>query len=112
MELTLCLQAFEKLLALWDMGSAEDKQGMVRMLFEYIEYDLDTKQITDFRLKPWADEYLRLRTALYEMEEPQHHEAESEESTTEESAKSMARVMPPEGFEPPTLCLEGTCSIP
>jgi hypothetical protein len=52
LEFALCLETIEKLLTFWAIASDEDKQGMVRLLFEYIEYDLDAKRITDFRLKP------------------------------------------------------------
>jgi hypothetical protein len=38
---------------------------MARHLFEYVVYDLDRQEIVDFRLKPWADQFLVLRTALY-----------------------------------------------
>ena len=34
------------------------------MLFDYVVYDLDQRQIVDFRLKPWADRYLVLRIDL------------------------------------------------
>ena len=46
----------------------EDKQGMARNLFTSITYDLDTQRIVDFKLKPWADRFITLRTALYEDE--------------------------------------------
>jgi DNA invertase Pin-like site-specific DNA recombinase len=70
MELAMCVDAVNKLAQLWDMSSDEDKQGMARNLFEYIVYDLDTRHITDFRLKPWADRFLMLRTTLYKSETP------------------------------------------
>lgn len=68
MELTVCLQAVDTINRLWEVSSDEDKQGMARHLFEYIVYDLDKQQITDFRLKPWANQFLYLRIGLY-MEE-------------------------------------------
>src|SRR5690606_29060567 len=37
--------------------------------FDEIVYDLDTQQIVDFRLKPWADQFIILRAALYETED-------------------------------------------
>jgi hypothetical protein len=41
---------------------------IVRNPFTSITYDLDTQRIVDFRLKPWADRFITLRTALYEDE--------------------------------------------
>jgi hypothetical protein len=38
---------------------------MARHLFEYLTYDLGKRQIVDFRLKPWADQFLTLRAGLY-----------------------------------------------
>lgn len=65
-ELALCMEAVDKLAQLWDTASDEDKQGMARSLFESVVFDLDTRQIVDFRLKPWADRWLVLRAALYD----------------------------------------------
>ena len=65
LELTLCLEAIEKINQLWDLSDDEDRQGMARSLFSYIVYDLDTRRIVDFRLKPWADRFITLRAALY-----------------------------------------------
>ena len=66
LELAMCLDAVEKLAALWDVGDDEDRQGMARSLFSYVIYNLDTRRIVDFRLKPWADRFLVLRSAIYE----------------------------------------------
>jgi DNA invertase Pin-like site-specific DNA recombinase len=64
-ELAMCLHAIETITRLWEVSSDEDKQGMARHLFDSIVYDLDTQQIVDFKLKPWADQFLMLRAALY-----------------------------------------------
>ncbi len=66
LELAMCMSAVDRLARLWDMSDAEDRQGLVRSLFTHITYDLDTQRIVDFRLKPWADRYLILRSALYD----------------------------------------------
>lgn len=65
LELSMCIQAVDALTRMWEIVSDEDKQGMARHLFEYITYDLGTRQIVDFRLKPWADQFLTLRAGLY-----------------------------------------------
>ena len=69
LEVSMCLDALDKMVRLWDMASDEDKQGMARMLFEAVYFDLDSKRIIDFRLKPWADRFLVLRAALYDEED-------------------------------------------
>ncbi len=38
---------------------------MMQGLFEDIIYDLDTRCIVNFHLKPWADRYLVLRNDLF-----------------------------------------------
>jgi hypothetical protein len=65
----MCIEAIRQISTAWDSASNEDKQGMARMLFEHIVYNLDTKRIVDFRLKPWAERYLVLRSALYERDD-------------------------------------------
>lgn len=68
LELAMCIEAVDKLAYIWENSSDEDRQGFVRNLFDYVEYDLDARRITDFRLKPWADRFVILRGALYEAE--------------------------------------------
>jgi hypothetical protein len=65
-EFALCMGEVDKLAKLWRTVSDEDKQGLARSLFEHIVFDLDTRQIVDFRLKPWADRWLVPRAALYD----------------------------------------------
>ncbi len=65
LELAMCVDAINKLSDLWENGDDEDRQGMVRSLFSRIIYDLDTRRIVDFRLKPWADRFIVLRSSLY-----------------------------------------------
>ncbi len=80
---------------------------MARSVFSYIVYDLDTRRITDFRLKPWADRFLVLRAALYQNENP----AIAGEIEPTFSMEPYARDVPPEGIEPSAHRLEGGCSI-
>ncbi len=65
-ELALCMDTINKLSRLWDRGTDEDKQGLARSLFSYLVYDLDTQRIVEFKLKPWADRFLKLRGTLYD----------------------------------------------
>lgn len=111
LEFTLCVETIRNMVRFWNIASDEDKQGMVHLLFEYIEYDLDAKRITDFRLKPWADKFVILRAALYETDMPHYtNEAKLDGDISVYDAELMARVMPPEGFEPPTSGSEDRCS--
>jgi hypothetical protein len=64
-ELAMCLDVVDKIVRLWEVSNDEDKQGLVRHLFDYITYDLDKKQIVDFQLKEWASRYLIVRYDLY-----------------------------------------------
>ncbi|HEX2621623.1 MAG TPA: hypothetical protein VHL11_15800, partial [Phototrophicaceae bacterium] len=91
LELSMCMEAVEKIQRLWEITDDEDRQGLVRSLFTEIVYDLDAQRITDFRLKPWADRFLVLRTALYE------DEATKQNSS---STEGMRNDVPHTGFEP------------
>lgn len=64
-QLSLCIEAVEKLSRVWELGNDEDRQGMARNLFDFIVYDLDKQQIVDFQLKAWAEQFLTLRASLY-----------------------------------------------
>lgn len=65
MELALCLDTVSRLVDVWDGADDELKKRMAGRLFEEIVYDLDTRRIVSFQLKPWADRFLMLRTSLY-----------------------------------------------
>lgn len=65
-ELAACVHAIDKISKLWKSGDAQDKQGMAKNIIDYIVFDLDTHRITDFRLKPWADRFITVRSKLYE----------------------------------------------
>ncbi len=94
------MDALDKLSRLWDIGEPEDRQGMARSLFSYIVFDLDTRRIVDFRLKPWA--------ALYHNE----NGAETPNSGSTTGLEPVSRDVLPEGFEPPTPGSEDLRSIP
>ena len=68
LELGMCIEAVDRIWRLWDISSDEDRQGLVRSLFDSITYNLDTRRIVHYRLKPWADRFLVLRAALYDAE--------------------------------------------
>ncbi len=87
-ELAMCIEAVDKLARLWEVSGPEDRKGLAQSLFEYVVYDLDAQRITDFRLKPWADRFLVLRTALYDQKKK------------DPSSQEVGTDMPPRGLEP------------
>ncbi|MBP8972753.1 MAG: hypothetical protein KBH93_02665 [Anaerolineae bacterium] len=100
-ELAMCMDVVNKVADLWDTASPEDRQGMARNLFEYLVYDLDTRRITDFRLKPWADRFLVLRMELYREEYPDlaaKVEAALGEKESPPTDESQGNDMPHRGF--------------
>ncbi|MBK9745787.1 MAG: recombinase family protein [Chloroflexi bacterium] len=68
LEFERVLVAFSQLVDLWDKADSDERTSLARGLFQYLVYDLDKQQIVDFRLHPWADQYLILRAELYETE--------------------------------------------
>jgi hypothetical protein len=93
LELTLCLEAIDRINQLWDISDDEDKQGMVRNLFSYVVYNLDTQRIVDFRLKPWADRFITLRAALYD-------DADTGNKNSPPEVDEEGKAVTPTGLEP------------
>lgn len=62
--LRLTTEMISNLVQHWHQGSAQDRRGLAHSLFEYLVYDLDTQQITDFKLKPWAELLMQLKVTL------------------------------------------------
>ncbi len=60
-ELTMALEAVNKIVTMWENSTEEDKQGLAKVLFERIVFDLDKQKIVDFRLKGWVEKYFVLR---------------------------------------------------
>ncbi len=65
-ELAKCVEAVNEIDQLWDTAEPETKRKLARNLFEYLIYDLDTRRIVGWELKPWAQRFVTLRTALYD----------------------------------------------
>lgn len=59
------MAAFSQLLDLWQPTDSDGRSVLARGLFQYLVVDLDKQQIVDFRLHPWADQYLIVRADLY-----------------------------------------------
>jgi hypothetical protein len=45
----------------WERATNEDRQAFAQSLFSEIVFDLDTRQIAGFKLKPWAEPFLQVR---------------------------------------------------
>jgi len=93
LELALCLNAVEQLIRVWESGSATDRQSLVRGLFTSVTCDLDTRRITDFRLKPWAERYLVLRATLYDTAETTIAEPKKTPSQSEGVQQDMPLII-------------------
>lgn len=87
----------------WYEATPADKQAFVHSLFSEIIYDLDTRRIVGFKMKPWAESFLQLRVGLEEFYQQQ---------MGENAAEPLYTAVLPEGLEPPTPGSEDLRSIP
>ena len=60
-ELMMCADAFNRLVGLWEKADDDGRQLLARGLFDEILFDLDEQRMTDFKLKPWAEQFLVIR---------------------------------------------------
>lgn len=93
-ELALCADAINEIHLLWDTAEPETKQRLARSLFEYLVYDLDTRQIVAHKFKPTIDRFVRLRTAL------QDDVVEVIGKEKFPDLEDQGNDIPPRGFEP------------
>ncbi len=93
LELALCVNLLDKMVAVWETGDDEDKQGLARSLFTEVIYNLDTRRIVDFKLKPWAERYMMLRASLY----PSDDDVATTKNETAPALKGMEQDVPPRG---------------
>ncbi|HRF95464.1 MAG TPA: hypothetical protein PLZ51_09730, partial [Aggregatilineales bacterium] len=56
-ELSACLSRLMQLRDTWIIGDNKEKQKVAQSLFEYIVYDLDREEITNFQLQEWVHFY-------------------------------------------------------
>jgi hypothetical protein len=68
LELPMCIEAVNRIAQVWDTADDEDRKGMAQYLFAELVFDLDTRRIVSYKLKPWADEFIMLRMELYYQE--------------------------------------------
>jgi hypothetical protein len=66
----------------WVRSVREECLDQVLILnpLQYLVFDLDKQQIVDFRLHPWADQLLMLRTELYDDGDALEADDDSEEN--------------------------------
>lgn len=50
----------------WKRANGEVRHGFAHSLFSEIVFDLDSQQITGFKLKPWAEPFLQVRAGILE----------------------------------------------
>jgi hypothetical protein len=48
----------------WHAANNEMRRALASGMFEYLVYDLDKQQITDFKLKPWIELLMQLKVTL------------------------------------------------
>jgi DNA invertase Pin-like site-specific DNA recombinase len=87
-ELALCMQTVGDLSRMWDISEDEERQALAQGLFTEIVYDLDTRRIVDFKLKPWADRFLTLRACLYGYEASLEIEEDDSDGDDDNTPKS------------------------
>jgi hypothetical protein len=75
----------------WYAATTADKQAFIHSLFSEIIYDLDTRRIVGFKMKPWAESFLQLRVGLEEFYQQQ---------TGENGSEPLYIAVLPEGYEP------------
>ena len=65
MELAVCADTISKIDSLWDDSDDADRQGMVNQLFDTVLFDLDKRRITGYRLKYWAENFVKLNAGVF-----------------------------------------------
>jgi DNA invertase Pin-like site-specific DNA recombinase len=80
----MSIKMFVEMASDWDEATNEDKRDFALTIFSEVIFDLDTHRITGFKLKPRVEPFLQAYVS------------------------SQACL---EGFEPPTPCSVGKCSI-
>jgi hypothetical protein len=48
----------------WNEANDEMRRALANSIFEYLVYDLDLRQIVDFKLKPWTELLMQLKVTL------------------------------------------------
>ena len=99
-ELTTCIELLRRLKDFWETSEPEDRRMLAHTLFDEIVYDLDTRRIVDFKIKPWAEPILVLRAELYEDDL-----SEEMKSRFNGGSSSAAQFVDPSGSKGPTILI-------
>lgn len=84
--LMTCMEILRRLKLYWADAEGEDKRILAHSLFEEIVYDMDGRQIIDFKVKAWAEPFLIYRAELLE-------DAEAEETKNRHDGGSSSNVL-------------------
>jgi DNA invertase Pin-like site-specific DNA recombinase len=105
--LMTCMEILRRLKLYWADAEGEDKRILAHSLFEEIVYDMDGRQIIDFKVKAWAEPFLIYRAALLE-------DAEAEETKNRQDGGSSNDVLShdPNGTRTRVSTLKGWCPRP
>ncbi len=71
--LRLTMEMVANLVENWNKANHENRRTMASGLFEYLVYDLDRQQITDFKLKPWIELLMQLKVTLGDDPDPDNN---------------------------------------
>jgi hypothetical protein len=52
LELSMCIEAVNRIAQVWETADDEDRKGQAQYLFSEVVYNLDTRRIESFQLKP------------------------------------------------------------
>ncbi len=74
----------------WESSGGEEKRAFVRTLSAELVFNLDTRRIVSFKLKPWAEAFLQLRVSL---EGFYRHQRASSEART--GVQEVCTPLPP-----------------
>ena len=104
------MAAFSQVAHQWSSADSDERIVLARGLFQYLVFDLDKQQIVDFRLHPWADQYLMLRADLYEDDDTDTDDGAEDDSEGNENRfitlSSDEAICSPNGLSPLNTYLE------
>ena len=105
--LMTCMEILRRLKLYWADAEGEDKRILAHSLFEEIVYDMDGRQIIDFKVKAWAEPFLIYRAELLE-------DSEGEKTKNRHDGDSSNDVLShdPNGTRTRVSTLKGWCPRP
>jgi plasmid stability protein len=89
LQMEKCAVMVESFNHVWDNGTDQERYEFVHSLFDEIVVDLDTRRITSFKMKPWAEQFLVVRASLYEIDKRKNQAENGTGSTFQGSDTAM-----------------------